>query len=194
MNIAILATDDLDVSKGMKLLLEKYADKNPTIHLAVLGEDNDFYQSVIRTCIDKNAKINAYFSSAEGLDHILKQADDITVTDNPIKEVLHHLSPGDAMGVIWDDSEEIHYAVHTVEDLALDTWDLVDGLTEVMDPECDDMDSNELHDIMMASLGQFVDAMCAFVSNAVMEALSQAVAEHIMDAENLNEINPFEEE
>ena len=195
MNIAVVSFEDKDVSKGIELLLDKYSDAAPTVHLPILGVDKKFSQSVIRTCIEKGVNVTAYFSSAEGIDHILKQANDFVVVDTPIAEMLTHLSVGDSLAMTWDDSPELHYVVHSVDDLALDLWDITDGLTEVDDiDDFEEIDNDKLHEAMMSSLGHFVDLLAAFVANTVMDSLSKAVAEHIQESENLTEINPFDEE
>ena len=57
------------------------------------------------------------------------------------------------------------------------------------------MDAAQLHAEMMASLGRFVDLMCAFVAENVMSSLSEAVAEHISQEEiDKKDINPFDDE
>mgnify|MGYP003347771683 FL=1 len=102
MNLAIISFKDIDVSHGVSQLLDEYdhVTEPKVVHLPVLKTDNEFSQSVIRTCIDKGVKVIAYFISADGLDHLLKQADDITISDNPVKEVLHQLNQDDVLGVV----------------------------------------------------------------------------------------------
>lgn len=194
MNIAVISFTNHDVTNGIELLLEKYGEKNPNILLPVTAKNEDFVQSVLRTAIDKKAKVTCFFESAVGLDHLLKQADDISLTENPVKEVVRHLKAGDALGIVWDDSPMAHSIVHGVEELALDVWDIYDGLDSV---ETDDfnlsLDSDDIHDEMMATMGKFVDLMCAFVANLVMASLSEAVAEHIILSEDddKKDIDPF---
>jgi hypothetical protein len=40
----------------------------------------------------------------------------------------------------------------------------------------------------------FVDLLAAFVAETVMESLSEAVAEHMLDAETKKDISPFKDE
>ena len=89
--------------------------------------------------------------------------------------------------------------MHGTEDLALDTWDIYDGCSslEIEDPfsSMGMMDAAQLHAEMMASLGRFVDLMCAFVAENVMSSLSEAVAEHISQEDiDKKDINPFDDE
>lgn len=198
MNLAVISFKDIDVSKGVTELLEMYEGQNPTVHLPVLKTDSNFAQSVIRACIDNGIKVVAYFVTADGLDHILKQADDISVADNPVKEVLHHMGQGDAVSMVWDDSPQLHFALHMVEDLALDMWDITDGV-EAIDAESlledfMNMSQEELHDEMHSALGYFLDLMATFVGNMVIESISEAVAERLRDENGKKDINPFEQD
>lgn len=198
MNIGVFSFKDIDVSEGIEEMLDKYRDKNPTILLPILKSDDKFSQSVLRTALDMNIKVNCFFVSAVGLDHILKQADDIVLSENPVKEVLRQLKQGDSIGIVWDDSPSNHIILHSVEDLALDVWDITDGLDRVEVDDWDfDMDEKKLHDEMHATLGKFIDLMCAFVASTVMASLGEAVAEHIALAEedgDIKDVNPFEDE
>jgi hypothetical protein len=198
MNIAVFSFKDIDVSDGVSELINKYRENNPTILLPILRTDDKFSQSVIRTAIDLGVKVNCYFVSAVGLDHILKQADDITLAENPVKEVLRQLKQGDSVGMVWDDSSSCHYILHATEDLALDTWDVTDGLDTIENDDWDfDLDEESLHNEMISTMGKFVDLMCAFVANTVMQSLSEAVAQHIALADedgDIKDVNPFDDE
>lgn len=197
MNIAVFSFKNRNVDNGINLLVEKYKDKNPTILLPVLRQNEDFTQSVLKSAIENKIKVTCFFESAVGLDHLLKQADDISLTDNPVKEVLRNLRPGDAMGIVWDDSPQAHFILHSLEDLALDTWDIYEGLDSLEAEEFDfSLNEETLHDEMISTMGKFIDLMCAFVASTVMNSLSEAVAEHIMTAEediDKKDIDPFEE-
>jgi hypothetical protein len=196
MKIAVISFKDIDVSLGIEDLLENYGSEDVTVLLPILKKDKEFTDSVIRTCKENGIKIHCYFTTAEGLDEFLTQADDITVIDNPVKEVLHQLGSSDALGIVWDDSPQAHFALHTVEDLAVETWDITDGM-DILEIEPDDyadMSSNELHDQMFKHLGMFVDLLSAFVASTVMDSLSEAVAEHIIDSETKRNISPFKDE
>ena len=196
MKIAVISYQDIDVTDGMDDLFDKYGVEETTVLLPILKRDREFTQSVVQACLDHGVKINCFFTNADGLDHILKQADDITVTDNPVKEVLLQLNAGDSLSLVWDDSPQAHFALHTVEDLALDTWDITDGL-DVLEIEPDDygdMSAKELHGAMHKHLGMFIDVLAAFVAETVMESLGEAVAEHIMDSETKKDISPFKDD
>ena len=196
MKIAVISFQDIDVTEGMDDLFDKYGVEQTTVLLPILKRDREFTQSVVQACLDHGVKIHCYFTDAEGLDHILKQADDITVIDNPVKEVLLQLGSSDSLALVWDDSPQAHFALHTVEDLAIDTWDITEGLDvlEIEPDNFDDMSPNELHNQMFKHLGMFVDLLAAFVASTVMDSLSEAVAEHIIDSETKRNISPFKDE
>jgi hypothetical protein len=196
MKIAIISFQDIDVTNGIDDLFDKYGVEETTVLLPILKRDKLFTQSVIDACLDHGVKVHCFFTSAEGLDHILNKADDITVIDNPVKEVLLQLNTGDSLGLVWDDSPQAHFALHTVEDLALDTWDITDGIDvlEIDQDDFSDMSNKELHDSMHKHLGMFVDLLASFVASTVMDSLSEAVAAHIEDSENKRDISPFRDD
>jgi len=196
MKIAVISYQDIDVTDGIDDLIEKYGVEDTTVLIPILKRDKQFTNSVMQACIDHGVKTHVYFITADGLDDTLGKASDITLTDNPVKEVLMHLGMNDALALVWDDSPQAHFALHTVEDLALDTWDITDGL-DILEIEPDDfadMSANELHDAMFKNLGMFVDLLAAFVAETVMESLSEAVAEHLLDSETKKNISPFKED
>lgn len=197
MKIAVFSFKDQDVSSSLTDLVMKYKDKNPTLLLPIIKKNEKFTKSVLDVALATDVKVTCFFDSAVGLDQVLKQADDINLTENPVKEVIRHLSPGDTMGIVWDDTPNAHVVLHTVEDLALDTWDLSGELEELEAEEFSfSLSEDDIHDEMMATMGKFVDLMCAFVANLVMNSLSEAVAEHIMLSEedkDKKDIDPFED-
>jgi hypothetical protein len=196
MKVAVISYQDIDVTDGMDDLFDKYGVENTTVLLPILKRDKQFSQSVVRACLDHGVKVHCFFTSAEGLDHLLKQADDVTVSDNPVKEVLLQLSTGDSLSLVWDDSPQAHFALHSVEDLAIDVWDITDGIDpiELEAEDYGDMDATELHASMHKHLGMFVDLLAAFVAETVMSSISEAVAQHIMEAETKRDVSPFRDE
>jgi len=194
MKIAIFSDENLDVSKAIDELITKYSEQSPEVIFPVKVNNDEFSQSVIRKCLENRVKVTAFFKDATDLEHILKQVDNIYVTDQPLEEVLRQLGPKDAIGIVWTDSLNDHLVLHTTEDLALDTWDITDGLDliEIEDPFMD-MDSDQLHDAMHKTIGVAVDMMAAYIASTVMDSLSQAVMEHILDRFDKKDISPFDD-
>ncbi len=196
MKIAVFSEDNLDVSLGIDELLTKYSEQSPEVLFPVKTNYNDFSQSIIRKCLANQVKVTAFLSDATDVGHIIKQVDSFVVCEDPVNDLLRQLSTGDAVGIVWTDSLTDHLILHTVEDLALDTWDITDG----MDPiELDEnqflgMDPDELHDGMHKALGVFVDMMSAFIASTVMESLGQAVVQHLNEQIDKKDISPFDDD
>jgi hypothetical protein len=196
MKIALFSDDDLDVSVGLDLLITKYAEQSPEVIFPAKVNQDDYTQSIIRTCLENSVKVTMYFKNAEGLDHLLKQTDDFVLCDDPVQEVLRQLTLGDAVGIVWTDSLTDHLVVHNVEDLALDIWDITDGIDSI---EMDDdpfigMNPDDLHAGMHKAMDVFIDMMAAYIASTVMDSLGQAVMEHLLDQEDKKDISPFDEQ
>lgn len=196
MKIAIFSEDDLDVSQGIDDLLTKYSEQSPEVLFPVKTGYDSFSQSVIRKCLENSVKVTAHISDAVDVEHILQQVDSFVVCEDPVQDVLRQLSPGDAIGIVWTDSLTDHLILHSIEDLALDTWDITDGMDPIeLEPDdFSDMDSDELHEGMHKALGVFVDLMSAYIASTVMDSLGQAVVDHLMEQERKKDVLPFEDE
>ena len=180
MNIAVLSFRNNDIEAGVSELIHKYEKQSPTIVLPVTGQDQTFVQSVIRACVDHNTPIKALVAHAGGIEVLTQQCDEVQTSENPVKDLVRELGPGDVLGFVWDDSDPMHFILHAIEDLALDVWNIKNGSLEPIDFEVNEFsmrDERELHDLMHKSLGMFVDALAAFVSTTVMNALSEAIDE-----------------
>lgn len=195
MKIALFSDDDLDVSVGLDLLLTKYAEQSPEVLFPAKVNQDDFTQSIIRKCLENSVKVTMYFENAAGLDHLLKQTDDFVLCEDPVQEVLRQLSLGDAVGLVWTDSLEDHLILHNVEDLALDVWDVTDGIDaiEMGDDPFIGMDPDDLHAGMHKAIDVFVDMMSAYIASTVMDSLGQAVMEHLLDQQTKKDIRPFDD-
>jgi hypothetical protein len=196
MKIALFSDDDLDVSVGLDLLITKYAEQSPEVIFPAKVNQDDYTQSIIRKCLENSVKVTMYFKNAEGLDHLLKQTDDFILCEDPVQEVLRQLTLGDAVGIVWTDSLTDHLVVHNVEDLALDIWDITDGIDSI---EMDDdpfigMNPDDLHAGMHKAMDVFIDMMAAYIASTVMDSLGQAVMEHLLDQEDKKDISPFDEQ
>jgi len=195
-NISVVAFNNEKVTEGLSLLLKANTGKEIFVFIPVTEGDLDFAHSAIKACREHSVKITAVVEAKDDLlEEILSSVDFVLVSENPVKEIINQLQPGDTLAVAWDGSPQAHSVIHAVEDLALDTWDITDGLVQIdSEIELSEMDSETLHDIMHESLGTFVDALTAFVASAVMESLGQAIAEHILHPDKTRDINPFDEE
>jgi hypothetical protein len=192
MNIGIVSFKNANTEKAIIEFLERYKDEDIRILLPVTSEDQVFVQSVLKACVENQVHVVCFIAHAAGLEHLLQQANEIVVAENPLQEVIHQLGTDDALGISWDDSLPAHTLLHSVEDLALDVWDITDGIDPI---EIDDGEyaTEDLHEIMHTSLGMFVDALTAFVASVVMDSLTEAVAEKIRESDDQKDVSPFDD-
>ena len=182
MNLALVSFKDVDCSDAIDELLLTYEE--PTVLVPIVRMLPKFFDSVV-TAVNKHkatrkVTLKFFFLSADGYDKYLKEADDLVLSDNPVKEMINNLGANDALGIVWDDGAPSHFVVHSVEDLAMEIWDISDELMPLdLEDIAMDLDGDVLHEELIATMGKFIDLMCAFVANAVMESLGEAVAEHM---------------
>lgn len=203
MNIAVFSFKNNDYTEGISELLEQYGDQKVTVLAPILTPLPKFYESIVKAVTERKKKfpgtteLKFFFISAEGYDEYLKYADDLVVTENPMKEILRTLTAEDTIGIAWTDTAPCHYILHSIEDLGIEPWDISDGLIPLETDEFDfDLDSEDIHDRLIETMGEFVDLLAAFVANTVMESLGQAVAEHILNSEgesDKKDFNPFKD-
>ena len=196
MKIAVFSSVSKDVSQGIHALIDKYALHSPEVHFPISVGNETFVMSIINTCKERKVKTVAYFPNAVGLDHMLKEADDLVIVDIPSKEIIRQLNTDDAVGIYWTDSIEDHIITHSLEDLAIEIFDITDGLDPIeldVNP-LEDMDEEDLHDAMHMHLGAFVDLLAAFVASTVMNSLSEAVAQQLADELGKKDFNPFKDD
>jgi hypothetical protein len=197
MNIAIVSFKDIDAYEGISGLLDYYEEEDVTLLVPILKPLPTFFGSVIKAAKEQSAKITFFFVNTEGYDQFLKYGDDLVITDAPIKESLRTLTSNDTLGIVWDDSTPAHFVIHSVEDLAIDAWDITDGF-EPLDTEDFDinLDNDVIHEELVATMGKFVDLLATFVANTVMDSLGEAVAQHLLmsaDEMDKKDFNPFED-
>lgn len=182
MNLALISFNDIDITTGLVQLIQKYGSDTKLL-VPIIHDTEKFYGSIIKVCKEKEVSLSFVFASADGLDHLLKNADDLVVADNPVKEVLRNLTPDDALAVVFDDSAQAHFAVHAVEDLGIDIWDVTSGITRIeidIDDDEEDfmnMSTGELRESVHDAVINMVDVMAAYIAGLVMDALSQGMLE-----------------
>lgn len=196
-NIAVFSFKDNDSYEALTELVDSYEGESIVFLMPVIKPLPKFFESVIKVSKEKAVPLKCYFNNAEGYDQYLKYAEDLILTDNPTKEVIRQLSPADAVAIVWDDTPQSHFVAHSVEDLALEMWDITDDLTPLDEEDYGfEMDSDKLHEELLGTMGKFVDLLAAFVANTVMDSLSEAVAQHIMmseDETDKKDFNPFDD-
>jgi hypothetical protein len=189
MNIAVVSFEDVCVDEGVTALLNKYG-KEVNVFIPVTGNENHFAESVISTCKEHGVKTTCFINNATDLDHILVDADDIVITDNPVKEMIRQITVNDVLGIVWDNSPMSHFLLSAVEDFGIETWDITDGLDKI-EIDYTDEPVEIIRERMIESMNIFVEHMADYVMTSVLEVLSDEVAKRIL--EDGKEIDPFKD-
>jgi hypothetical protein len=186
--IIVISFKDVDVSDGLDKLVKKYPEA--TVCFPVTGDDL-FFQSVVQVCQDNNSKIHCFIPEMGDDVNVIPMNDHkVTVSQNPVKELLRHVNSDDVLALVWDDSIECHMALHSVEDYGLEAWDITEGL----DPIEVDYTENDVHSEMfvdmMDSVQVVVEKMTLYITASILESLNQVIGENL---ESLKDIDPFDE-
>lgn len=191
MNIAVISFQDVCVDEGILKLINKYGkDKELRVLLPVTGSENHFAESVMDVCRDHSIKVTCFIVNAMDIDHILLNADDIVITDNPVKEIVRQITVEDALGIVWDDSPQAHFILHAIEDFGIEVWDITEGLDQI---EVEFTESQEdVYKAMMDSMAIFVEHMADYIMTSVLDVLAETVAKRI--EEDGKDILPFKDD
>ena len=191
MNIAVISFQDVCVDEGMLELINKYdKDKELQVLLPVTGSENHFAESVMDVCKDHSVKVTCFIVNAMDIDHILLNADDIVITDNPVKEIVRQITTEDTLGIVWDDSPQAHFILHAIEDFGIEVWDITEGLDQI---EVEFTESQEdVYKAMMDSMAIFVEHMADYIMTSVLDVLAETVAKRI--EEDGKDILPFKDD
>jgi hypothetical protein len=191
MNISVISFQDVCVDEGMLELINKYGkDKELRVLLPVTGSENHFAESVMDVCRDHSVKVTCFIVNAMDIDHILLNADDIVITDNPVKEIVRQITTEDALGIVWDDSPQAHFILNAIEDFGIEVWDITEGLDQI---EIEFTESQEdVYKAMMDSMAIFVEHMADYIMTSVLDVLAETVAKRI--EEDGKDILPFKDD
>jgi hypothetical protein len=191
MNIAVISFQDVCVDEGMLELINKYGkDKGLQVLLPVTGSENHFAESVMDVCKEHSVKVTCFIVNAMDIDHILLNADDIVITDNPVKEIVRQITTEDTLGIVWDDSPQAHFILHAIEDFGIEVWDITEGLDQI---EVEFTESQEdVYKAMMDSMAIFVEHMADYIMTSVLDVLAETVAKRI--EEDGKDILPFKDD
>jgi hypothetical protein len=189
MNIAVISFEDVCVDDGVMQLIEKYG-KEVNVFIPVTGNENHFAESVMNICKDYDIKTTCFIANASEIDHILVDADDIVITDNPVKEMIRQINVDDVLGIVWDNSPMAHFILSAVEDFGIETWDITDGLDQI-EIDYTDEPVEIIRQRMIESMNVFVEHMADYVMTSVLDVLSDEVAKRLL--EDGKEIDPFKD-
>lgn len=189
--IAIISfDDDADVTRAVEELAERYPHAEFLVPVVEYGV---FAKSALRAVFDTGT-YQLFFSENASIDDYAVEADDITFCSNPIKEILRQLNSGDVLGIVWDESMEAHTVLHSLEDFALDMWDITDGLDAIEIDYSDASETDELFDVMTNTLNLFAESLAAYVTSAVLDVLTDTIRERLEEEETMRDISPFDDD
>ena len=189
MNIAVISFEDVCVDEGVTQLLEKYG-KGVNVFIPVTGNENHFAESVMGICKEHGVRTTCFIANASDIDHILVGADDIVITDNPVKEMIRQITLNDVLGIVWDNSPMAHFVLSAVEDFGIETWDITEGLDQI-EIDYSDEPVEIIRERMVESMNVFVEHLADYVMTSVLDILSEEVAKRIMEDEK--EIDTFKD-
>lgn len=191
MNIALISFQDVCVDEGVVELINKYGkEKELRVLLPVTGSENHFAESVMDVCKEHSIKVTCFIVNAIDIDHILLNADDIVITDNPVKEVVRQITTDDSLGIVWDESPQAYFILNAIEDFGIEVWDITEGLDQI-DVEFTES-QEDVYKAMMDSMAIFVEHMADYIMTSVLDVLAETVAKRI--EEDGKDILPFKDD
>jgi hypothetical protein len=186
--IVVISFEDTDVSKGLEELVRKYPD--PFLVFPIT-EDYIFVESVYSVISAHNVPFHAYIEKNTKFDHDEAEGENFTTVSNSVKEVLKQVGVNDVFAIAWQDSMEDHAALHSVEDFAVDSWDISDGLDQIVIADDEEIEEEEVMDLITESVSGLVELIAGYVTTKVIRLLANEIRDHL--DENLPDTDPFEE-
>jgi hypothetical protein len=143
MRLLIVGTaDDVDVTMGLRMLLEK---KAVTAIVIPEAEPNETHDQIIVVSAEKNIPV---------------------VQTGTVAELIASRDEVDLIAIAWDESDE---AFETVVDLAggkNEVWDITDGLNII------DIETEALEEHLTHVIEEFTDALVAIVYKMVIDKVN----------------------
>lgn len=188
--IILIAFKDGNVEEGLRRLIQLNPDS--LIVIPVVSHPN-FMDSAMKTIKQTKSKYHLFFAeSNDNIDALVVGAEDITLCNSPIKEVVREITSEDVLAMVWDDSLEAHMVLHAIEDYGIEVWNIEDGL-EVIEVDFDEEgDSDALYEQMQEDLSTFIESFAEYIMAGVLDVLAKTVKEHIEESEKTKGINPFD--
>ena len=188
--IIVMPFKDGDVNEGMRRLIQ--LNKDAIVVFPVM-ELPQFRTSITKVLEETGVKYHLFFTDgSEEIDNLVLKAHDITMCLNPLKELTREITADDVLAMVWEDSIEAHLVLHAVEDLAIETWNVDDGLEPVEVDFDDDDESDMLYEEMQEAMSNFIEAFATYITNGILNTLSKAVEERLREDMGKKDINPFD--
>jgi hypothetical protein len=149
-----------------------------------------FTETAINAVKEQGADFKLYVDVETTIDGLEDDSEQITICANPIKELLNLITPDDILAIAWDDSDEAHMVIHSLEDFGLEMWNIKGTLNPIEMDYTEDT-TEELFDAMQESLTSFIEVFSAYIASSVLDTLMDTITARLEEELNSKDINPF---
>ena len=149
-----------------------------------------FTETAINAVKEQGIDFKVYLDVETTVDGLEEDSDQIIICINPIKELLNLITPDDILAMAWDDSDEAHMTLHSLEDFGLEMWNIKGTLNPIEMDYTEDT-TEELFDAMQESLVGFIDVFAAYIASSVLDTLMDTITARLEQELGTKDINPF---
>jgi hypothetical protein len=149
-----------------------------------------FTETAINAVKEQGTDFKLYVDVETTIDGLEDDSEQITICSNPIKELLNLITPDDILAVAWDDSDEAHMVIHSLEDFGLEMWN-IKGTLNAIEMDYTEDTTEELFDAMQESLTSFIEVFSAYIASSVLDTLMDTITERLEQELDTKDINPF---
>jgi hypothetical protein len=143
MRLLIVGTaDDVDVTMGLRMLLEK---KEVTMIVIPNAPQNETHDQIIVVSAEKNIPV---------------------VQTGTVEELIASKEQLDVIAIAWDDSDEAFETVIELSGGKNEVWDITDGLNII------DIETEALEEHLTHVLEEFTDALISVVYKMVIDKVN----------------------
>jgi hypothetical protein len=149
-----------------------------------------FTETAINAVKEQGADFKLYVDVETTIDGLEDDSEQITICSNPIKELLNLITPDDILAMAWDDSDEAHMVIHSLEDFGLEMWN-IKGTLNAIEMDYTEDTTEELFESMQESLASFIETFSAYIASSVLDTLMDTITERLEQELDTKDINPF---
>jgi hypothetical protein len=149
-----------------------------------------FTETAINAVKEQGAEFKLYVDIETTIDGLEDDSEQITICSNPIKELLNLITPDDILAIAWDDSDEAHMIIHSLEDFGLEMWN-IKGTLNAIEMDYTEDTTEELFDAMQESLTSFIEVFSAYIASSVLDTLMDTITARLEEELGSKDINPF---
>jgi hypothetical protein len=149
-----------------------------------------FTETAINAVKEQGADFKLYVDVETTIDGLEDDSEQITICSNPIKELLNLITPDDILAMAWDDSDEAHMVIHSLEDFGLEMWN-IKGTLNAIEMDYTEDTTEELFDAMQESLTSFIEVFSAYIASSVLDTLMDTITARLEQELDTKDINPF---